>query len=283
MIIAEAKNIKKDVILYGEGWHMGTNLPEEKKSSTLNADKIPGMAFFNDTFRDLVKGATFGNEAGYISGNLEYKNQVEFVMSGSIFNDKFDTPLQSINYVECHDNQTLYDKLFTISGDKEVVLRELKLANAITIFSLGIPFIHMGQEIGLSKFSLDNTYNVKNVNNMDWNLVEERKDLVNYTADLIKLRKKLTIFKMNNEEEISDTLDFFQLENGLLNITIRNKKYLLGHKKALIIINPTHENRNVEFDDYFSILFGTAGLEDKKIKIKHYLSSGTSFILFVLD
>ena len=286
-IIKLAKDIKKDVILYGEGWHMGTNLPDDKKSSILNADKMPGMAFFNDTFRDLIKGSTFGTDPGYVSGNLDYKNQVELVMSGSIFNGKFNDVNQSVNYIECHDNQTLYDKLYSISNDEEKALKELRLANAINVLSLGIPFIHMGQEIGLSKFGLDNTYNIKSVNNMDWELVEKRMDLVNQMSDLIALRKRLKIFKMSDPDEISDTLDFFQLENGVMTIAIRNKKYLLGHKKAVYIINPTSNNLNVELDDYFTMLVNSAGVitnsSKEKLILKNYLSPAKTLVLFILD
>lgn len=283
-IISLAKSIKKDVMLYGEGWHMGTNLPDDKKSSMLNADKMPGMGFFNDTFRDLIKGSTFSNDPGYVSGNLDYKNQVEQVMSGSVLNGKFNDVNQSINYVECHDNQTLFDKLYAIDNDEELALKHLKLANAITILSLGVPFIHMGQEIGLSKFALDNTYNIKNVNNMDWSLVEKRKEYVNYVADLIRFRKKLNIFKMSNKDEILKTLDFFQLENGVLTIAIRNEKYLMGHKKALYVINPTNSQKVVEFDEYFRLVLGSAGYDENgEVIVKYYMAPPSSLILFILE
>ena len=282
-IIRIAKEIKPSVILYGEGWHMGTNLPDDKKSSMLNASQIPEMAFFNDTFRDLIKGPTFDlAEKGYISGNLENIGGVEKVILGSVLSNKFEYASQSLNYIECHDNQTLYDKLANIYTEKSDILKRVKFGNALTILSLGIPFIHMGQEIGLSKFGLDNTYNVKNVNNMDWELVEERKDMVKFMSDLIKVRKRFKVLKINDASEIASTFDVFQLPNSIMNITIRDEKYLDNHQKAVIIINPTSKNLPVEFDEYFTLYLGTNGIVDKEFNVKtHYASPGSVDIYYL--
>ena len=73
---------------------------------------------------------------------------------------------------------TLFDKL-TYSNqeeDQEILLKRVKLGNAIISTIFGVPFFHMGQEIGLSKNGNDNTYNVLNINKMDWNLVDKRLD-----------------------------------------------------------------------------------------------------------
>ena len=282
-IISLAKSIKPNVILYGEGWNMDTNLPNDKKSSSDNADKIPEMAFFNDTYRDLIKGHTFVlNDRGYISGNLNNKVDVEHALLGSVLSNKFKHTSQSINYIECHDNQTLYDKLSNIYQDKGDILKRVKFGNALTILSLGIPFIHMGQEIGLSKCGLDNTYNVKNVNSMDWKLVEERKNMVKFMSDLIKIRKQFEIFKINDEEEITKTFDMFQLRGGILNVAIRDSKYLNGHQKVVAIINPTDKNIPVEFDEYFTLLLGVNGLVENELIIKNHFASAGSIDIYYL-
>ncbi|MGD6816921.1 type I pullulanase [Metabacillus sp. 113a] len=56
---ALAVSIKEDAILLGEGWDLSTPLGAERKTTINNAKKIPGVAFFNDRFRDMVKGSTF--------------------------------------------------------------------------------------------------------------------------------------------------------------------------------------------------------------------------------
>ena len=284
-IIKTAKELKEDIILYGEGWHMNTNLPENMKSSILNAAQMPGMAFFNDTYRDLIKGSTFNKEEkGFISGNLEYKSEVEKVLLGSVLNGKFQDVNQSINYVECHDNQTLYDKLANIYTSDDDILKMVKFANALLMFSLGIPFIHMGQEIGLSKCGLDNTYNIKKVNNMDWKLVEERSDMVSFMSYLIKVRRGISIPRISDIEDIKSVFDFFYLPSNVLTLTIRDERYLFGHKKILFVINPTEKLIPVEFDEYFKIYFLSSGLADKKdFMIKNYLATPFSLLIFTLD
>ena len=284
-IIKVAKELKPDIMLYGEGWHMDTALPDNKKSSMINCRKIPEMGFFNDAFRDCIKGPTFNpGVTGFISGSLEHKTGVERVLLGSVLNDKFGSTSQSINYVECHDNQTLYDKLATIYENEEDILRVVKFANALTVLSLGVPLIHMGQEIGLSKFGLDNTYNVKDVNNMDWSLVEERMDMVNFLADVIKLRKMYPIFKITKADDILKTFDCFWLENGILTIAIRNKEYLSESEKVLIIVNANSEAINVEFDDYFTLLLSSAGLVNNKKDyiVKNFIAPPSCVNIFEL-
>ena len=286
-VMKEAKAIKEDVMLYGEGWHMPTHLREDQKSSILNAGKLPGFAFFNDTFRDLIKGPTFNfDERGYVSGNLDHKIPVEQALLGSVLSGKFTSSSQSVNYVECHDNQTLFDKLSNIYEDQNKILNRVKFANALTILSLGIPFIHMGQEIGLSKFGLDNTYNVKGVNNMDWKLVEERKEMVNYLKDLIVIRKKYIINdSLDDKEELLKIFDMFQLENGALTIAIRDKRFTLGHKKILVLINPTENNLTIEFDEYYRLYLSSAGVFKSKdaLVIKTCISGPGTLTIFTQD
>ena len=141
----------------------------------------------------------------------------------------------------------------------------------------------MGQEIGLSKFGLDNTYNVKTVNNMDWKLVEKRSELVNYMADLIKVRRLHDIFKITDKDDIVKIFDAFQLENGMLTIAIRDEKYLDNHKKGLMLINPTDKVKPVELDEYFKEYLSTGGLTTKEIITKHYSSPDSSLVIFLLD
>ena len=240
---------------------------------------------FNDTFRDLIKGPTFNSGAtGFISGNIEHKTAIEQVFLGSVLNGKFDDANQSLNYVECHDNQTLYDKLASIYDNEEDILRMVKFANAITVLSLGIPLIHMGQEIGLSKFGLDNTYNVKDVNNMDWELVEERMDMVNYLSGLINFRKKYKAFSLTKPTQMLATFDCFWLENGILTIAIRNKEFLEESEKVLFVVNASNEAKQVDFDDYFTLLLSSAGVleKEKKYKIMNLICPPSTVNIFEL-
>lgn len=276
-VVSLVKSIKPDAILYGEGWDMLTGIPKEMKTCSDNAHQIPEMGFFNDGFRDVVKGSTFNRyEKGLVLGEVSNTGAIDDVLCGTILSNRYSSTNQSINYVECHDNQTLFDKLSYFSDNDELNLQRVKFANAITALSLGVPFIHMGQEIGLSKCLLDNTYNVPKVNNMDWDLVSERSEMVNFLKDLISIRKMLPLFKVERTDQL-ELVNIEHKENGLILISITDPKLLLpGYKEGLIIFNPKEDNQTVEFEDYYQIFFGANGLLKKESYTKNFLVSGLS-------
>ena len=273
-IVKLVKEKKPDALLYGEGWDMMTGLPKDRKTCSDNAHQIPEMGFFNDKFRDVVKGSTFNRyEKGLILGNTSSVEAIDDVLCASLIYNRYELIGQSINYVECHDNQTLFDKLSYFSDNEELNLQRVKFANAITILSLGVPFIHMGQEIGLSKCLLDNTYNVPKVNNMDWDLVEERSEMVTYLSDLIKLRKLLGLYKADRLSDLDD-VTIKHLENGLITIEINNSNLLFdGYKEGIIVINPTDETKTLELKDYYQIFFGYTGINKEELFTKNFISA----------
>ncbi|MBO1914753.1 hypothetical protein J4G37_59250, partial [Microvirga sp. 3-52] len=44
------------IMLLGEGWDLPTALPAEMKATSYNANQLEDIRFFNDYFRDSVKG-----------------------------------------------------------------------------------------------------------------------------------------------------------------------------------------------------------------------------------
>ena len=273
-IINLVKNIKSDALLYGEGWDMITGIPKDMKTCSDNAHQIPEMGFFNDQFRDVIKGSTFNRyEKGFIF-NTYYKEDLNNVLCACMIKNRYDNIAQSINYVECHDNQTLYDKISYFDDNEEINLKRVKFANALTILSLGVPFIHMGQEIGMSKCMLDNTYNVPKVNNMDWKLVEERDEMVRYISDLVKLRKQLGLYKAKKLSEL-EKMEIKYLENGLLVVEIKDNSLLFDkYTEALLVINPTEDNKTLEFKDYCMVYFGANGFTKKDSFTQNFICPG---------
>ncbi len=274
----ECKKIKKDIIFYGEGWNMGAELPLEKKACAENADKLPGIAFFNDTYRDTLKGGNFKNnitERGYVGGYLDRNDIVNYVLRGATidipFKHRFLDINQSLNYVECHDNNTLFDKLSVSNSEENVdmLLKRVNFANELVLLSFGIPFIHMGQEIGLSKSGLDNTYNVLKVNNMNWKLVDERWPMVVSLAKFIKFRKHMfSFFNVENANEINKVFDTQYWGNGMMAYFSDKEQYIKPHKKIAILINPTTSQKTYELDDYYRLFVDIAG-NGEKINMKN--------------
>ena len=282
-IVKLVKSLKPDALLYGEGWDMMTGIQKSEKTCSDNARLIPEMGFFNDKFRDTIKGSTFNRyDRGLILGNVSSESNIDDVLCGSVLQNKYASTNQSINYVECHDNQTLFDKLSYFDDNEELNLQRVKFANALTILSLGVPFIHMGQEIGLSKCLLDNTYNVPKVNNMDWDLVESRGDMVKYMADLIHVRKKFGLYKISSVSELQD-VNISYLKNGLITIEIKNAKYIHGdYKEALFVINPTTETKTLELKDYYRVYLGANGRTKDESYSKNFISADLTVQILLL-
>ena len=92
-------------------------------------------------------------------------------------------PWQSINYVSCHDNHTLYDKLKISLPDaeEEELIKMDKLANAIVLTSQGVPFLHAGSELLRTKHGEHNSYNLPDsINQIDWSWRQKNKAVFSY-------------------------------------------------------------------------------------------------------
>ena len=123
------------IIIYGEPWSMNTNISikgfDKPMANKSNISSFPpGISFFHDEFRDAVKGHTFNKtEKGFVSGRLIFENNdnyeklleefKHYFLGGinvngikeMIKNDKL------INYISCHDNNTLWDKLVIVENN----------------------------------------------------------------------------------------------------------------------------------------------------------------------
>lgn len=132
-----------------------------------------------------------------------------------------DKPQQSVNYVEAHDNLTLYDKLRSSmpeASGAEIIAAD-KLAAAIVFLSQGVPFIQAGQEILRSKTAPDGSFvhdsynSPDSVNSIKWNDVTLRRSVMEYYRGLIAVRKFFPQFRMRDAESIRK-IRFETLEGG---------------------------------------------------------------------
>lgn len=251
------KETKPDALIYGEGWDMGFELPLEQKTCMSNAFKVPNIGFFNDTYRDIMKGGSFKNtlsQRGYLTGDLSYVYGMDYALHGCSlpysYEPKFKQPGQSINFVECHDNFTLYDKLKHSNKDEDerTRLKRIKLINSINVLSFGVPFIHMGQELAQSKNDDGNTYNISKINNFRYDLYASRFDMVQSLKDAIKIRRNYGFISLNEPSKINEIVKITHLENGL---------YLLVNveEKVGLLINPTLNDLEFAFDKDFKVLY----------------------------
>ena len=230
-VIAERlKEIRSDIYLYGEGWNGGpSSLAEEKRAFKASAKKMPGIGMFNDDIRDTIKGSVFYDDhLGFVNGGIHLENALRYGITGAVAHPQEDydaygskpwakEPGQSINYVSCHDNYTLWDKLSVscpeASEEKKKAMN--RLCAAIVFTSQGVPFIQAGEEFLRSKplpekkgFA-ENSYNMPDaVNSIKWDNIHEYPDMIAYYKGLMALRKAHPVFRMQSEAEMTQNLCF---------------------------------------------------------------------------
>lgn len=124
-----------------------------KKAMQDNHAKMLNISFFNDEFREVMKGGSSDFvlvNKGFITGNLYETEHAKNVVSGL---NRYSRPDQSINYVECHDNATIFDKLYISNVEEGLsgILNRQKNLTIMTLLAQGIPFIHAGQEFYRTK------------------------------------------------------------------------------------------------------------------------------------
>ena len=252
---------KKDIMLYGEGWNMaGDRFNHHLMANMNNASQMPNIGFFNDSFRNIFRGPGHKaqlDEQGYLLGNASYIEGFKYAYLGSTidycFGAKFKSLNQSINYVECHDNATISDVIDNSTLDTSVdKIRRLKMINKTLLLSFGVPFIHMGQEIGLSKFSHHNTYNEGDkYNQFNYDLLDERIDLYNSFKNYIVQRKSIPFFKIADPEILKKSVKLKTVEGAVV-VEMENKD--ISDTIYTLVINPTkktiYQDFEYEVEDY---------------------------------
>ncbi len=262
------KEINPYIILYGEGWTGGTStMPEFRRAMKRNARMLDGIGMFSDDIRDMVRGHVFYNkDCGYVSGKEKMKVAVRYCATGGVWHPQVDyaaytyaaggtwtdTPEKVINYVSCHDNLTLWDKLQISRPDCDAGERLAmnRLAAAMVFTAQGVPFFLSGEEFARTKPAgkngevSENSYNLPyetNVLRYDWN--DEQKELQQYYRGLIAFRKAHKGLRMTDAEEIRQNILFMEMTSEqTVAFTIRQPEETLlvaynasGRKETLLL------------------------------------------------
>ncbi len=257
----ELNKIRPGVILYGEGWTADQSpLGDEFRAIKTNLPQMPGIGGFNDDLRDALKG-NHGNKKskGFVSGLEMREEAVKFGVVGAVEHpqivyDYVETshkawasePGQCINYIACHDNYTLWDKLKQScpKASDEEMRKMVKLAGAIILTSQGVPFLHAGIEFCRTKGGNGNSYKSPDaVNQLDWNRKTEYLDVAVYYSKLIKLRKRHPALRISSAEGIRNNLKFFtEYKPGVVAYSIEGKPVGDKVEQLVLIFNGNRED-----------------------------------------
>ena len=254
---AAVDEVDPSIIIYGEGWNMGC---VATKSDTLfanytNAALTPRIGYFSDTIRDTLKGSVFdAEEKGYING--ESKHYKALINSIVPYTRKWSpSPDQTINYADCHDNLTLWDKIRSSNGDDSEAdqIRQNNLAAAIIQTSQGVPFMMSGEEFLRTKTKKDGTFDHNSyaspdyVNVLDYSRIAAYPDVYNYYKGLIAFRKAHPAFRMMTAADVDanyvSALD--NVEKGVAAFTLKGGANGETAEEIMVVYNPFTEDTNV--------------------------------------
>lgn len=190
-----------NIYIYGEGWDFGEVAGNRifEQATQFNTGGT-GIGNFNDRIRDAIRGGNFegqGRRQGFANGQylfpnneydrseeslatlLDFSDRIRVGMAGNLSTYEYENrfgekvrgenegigytliPFESVNYIDKHDNETLWDNTQTKNPAEMKMADRIRihmLSNAFINFGQGIPFYQAGTDLLRSK-SLDrNSY-----------------------------------------------------------------------------------------------------------------------------
>lgn len=160
----EAAKINPQALFIGEGWRTFAGDESDAALKGLAADqdwmdKTDDVGVFSDEIRNELKSG-FGNEGEprLLTGGPRDIELIFNNIKAQPSNIPADSPGDVVQYIEAHDNLTLYD-VIAISTDKDPEIPEddleihqrIRLGHVLVLTSQGTVFLHAGQEYGRTK------------------------------------------------------------------------------------------------------------------------------------
>ncbi len=270
---AELDKIDSRILMWGEPWAGGdagiSNGASNANFRQLN-DRIGG---FNQTYSENLKGSESmhsGTTGAFAQGDTTNAAILNAAKGNATY---FNTTAISkqVNYLDNHDNLTLYDKLlktnqddltskygyrFTTNVDLEnlynlnktvaetyypEVASQLRLALLSDMTAQGIPFMNAGTEFGRTKYGDANSYRTSdNINAINWARLETFSKEADYYAGLQKIRQAFAPFNDNK----ADSITTISAQNPVV-YSVNNTKSGEWSKVLVIMNNSKKESKTV--------------------------------------
>ena len=264
-IRAAIDEIDPTISIHGEGWTGGEcAIPERERAVKQNAAQFAPIAVFSDNIRDGLRGNWMdGDKGGFLVGN-DLDETIKFGIVGATKHPQVDysniihanapyatTPAQVINYVSCHDDPCVVDKLKATRPEAtmdEIIKMDL-LAQTVIFTSQGVPFIYAGEEVLRDKKMVHNSYNSPDsINEINWSNKATYNNVYQFYRSLIQLRKSHPAFRMNTAESVTENLQFIETEPGIIAYTINAKECGDTWSKIMVIFNRNKETKTLNLN-----------------------------------
>ncbi len=228
----EAVKVNPNVVLASEPWSFrGTHKYELTGT---------GWAAWNDDFRNTTKS--------FVMGGRDL-NRLKQVIVGST--DLWTAnPMQTVNYVESHDDMALADELSTRPDrdGRHLQTRDVaanRLAATVVFTSLGMPMIFSGQEFLRSKRGISNTFDSGDeVNALRWTDRDRpmAAEALAYYRGLIHLRQSDAgrAFRVADKPP-EDYFDWIMTDNDQALGYIVNEGHRHPGNAFVVLLNASHE------------------------------------------
>jgi pullulanase len=253
---AALHKIDPTIFIYGEGWTAGSSpMPEDLRAVKKNIARVNEVAAFSDDIRDGLKGGWSDiKEKGFVSGNAALTESVKAGIVASTANPQINyskvnyskapwaaEPFQTITYVSCHDDNTVWDRLKISNPDASEadLIKMDKLAAAVVLTSQGVSFLHSGAELLRTKMGIANSYNKPDsINEIDWSRKTKYKAVFEYYKGLVALRKAHPAFRMTSTAMINKNLQFLDPgKPGVIIYRVNNNACGDRWKNVLVVLN----------------------------------------------
>ncbi len=264
-VSAAVQAIDPSIIVYGEGWTASDSpLPVDQMALKATTYELNNIAAFSDDIRDAIKGHVFTHEdKGFVSGKPGLEESIKFGVVASTEHPQIDYdtinystapwakhPTQTVTYVSCHDNHTLWDRLAISAAEASEAdrIKMHKLAATIVLTSQGMIFLHAGSEMLRTKNGVENSFDSPDsINQMDWSRKTKYKGMVEYFKGLIALRKNHPAFRMTTTEQLQKHLRFLEFKHpeNFVGYIISDNANGDAWKEILVIFNGNPHQREL--------------------------------------
>jgi pullulanase len=247
------------VMFYGEGWAAGSTAVQDGHDMATkgNAWKTGDFGYFNDDFRNVIAGNN-GQSWGFASGGGYADAIANYFRASNSFST---SPTQTINYVSCHDNYCLTDKLLISRNGAywSEIARMNSLSNALVLLSEGIPFLYSGDELLREKKDAsgnryDNAYGTNDdINKIRWSDLENKEyaNMVSdYYAGLIAFRKNHAALRTTNGADAWNYVTYHKISDQTILFYISGYPNYECSDGIVVIFNASNSYVNVNLGNY---------------------------------